>query len=119
MRSDRDTAGPTGSARNTITNLTTEDEQVECLRNVAAHLQPGDCFVIENYIPELRRLPPGETMHVFVATRTHTGVGEYDMARQIEVSHHWWVIDRQLKTFSSPHRYVWPSELDLVADSRG
>ena len=66
--------------RNTITNLTTQDEQIECFRNAAAHLQPGGCFVIENYIPELRRLPPGETTHVFTATPTHIGVGEYDIA---------------------------------------
>ena len=105
--------------RNTITNLTTQDEQVDCFRNAAAHLQPGGLFVIENYIPELRRLPPGETTHVFTATPTHIGVGEYDVAAQIEVSHHWWVIDGELKTFSSPHRYVWPSELDLMARLAG
>jgi len=105
--------------RNTITNLTTQDEQVECFRNVAAHLEPGGCFVIENYIPELQRLPPGETRHVFTATATHVGVGEYSVATQIEFSQHWWVIDGQLKTFSSPHRYVWPSELDLMARFAG
>lgn len=101
--------------RNTITNLTTQDEQVACFRNAAAHLEPGGSFVIENYIPELRRLPPGETRQVFTATPTHIGVGEYDVATQIEVSNHWWVIEGQLKAFSSPHRYVWPSELDLMA----
>src|SRR5918996_706360 len=105
--------------RNTITNLTTQDEQVEGFRNAAAHLQPGGCFVIENYIPELRRLPSGETTHVFTATPTHIGVGEYDLAAQIEVSNHWWLIDGELKTFSSPHRYVWPSELDLMARLAG
>jgi len=105
--------------RNTITNLTTQDEQVQCFRNVAAHLEPGGCFLIENYIPELRRLPPGETNHVFTATPTHIGVGEYDVATQIEISRHWWAIDGQLKTFSSPHRYVWPSELDLMARLAG
>ena len=105
--------------RNTITNLTTQDEQLECFRNVARHLKPGGCFVIENCIPELRRLPPGETMQVFAATPTHIGVGEYNVASQIEESHHWWVIDGQLKTFSSPHRYVWPSDLDLMARLAG
>jgi hypothetical protein len=51
--------------RNTITNLTTQDEQVACFRNVAAQLEPGGCFVIEVYIPELQRLPPGDTIHAF------------------------------------------------------
>ena len=46
--------------RNTITNLTTQDEQVKCFCNAARHLEPGGYFVIENFVPELRRLPPGE-----------------------------------------------------------
>lgn len=72
--------------RNTITNLTTQDEQVDCFRNVAAHLEPGGLFVIENYIPELRRLPPGETIHVFTRTPTHLAFEEYDVAAQVAVS---------------------------------
>ena len=105
--------------RNTITNLTTQEEQVESFRNAAAHLEPGGCFVIENYIPELQRLPPGETVHVFTATPAHVGFEEYDVATQIAFSHHYWVIDGRLATFSSPHRYVWPSELDLMARLAG
>ena len=105
--------------RNTITNLTTQVEQVECFRNVAAHLEPGGCFVIENYIPELQRLPPGETRHVFTATSTHVGFEEYDIAAQIAVSHHFWAIDGRVESRSSPHRYVWPSELDLMAQLAG
>ena len=105
--------------RNTITNLTTQDEQVQAFRNAAAHLRPGGCFVIENYIPELRRLPPGETTHVFAATSTHLGFEEYDVAAQLAVSHHYWTIGGRLKTFSSPHRYAWPSELDLMARLAG
>jgi SAM-dependent methyltransferase len=105
--------------RNTITNLTTQDEQVECFRNVAAHLRPGGCFVIENYIPALQRLPPGETNRVFLATADHVGFETYDVATQIAVSHHYWMIDGKLETFSSPHRYVWPSELDLMARLAG
>ena len=105
--------------RNTITNLTSQDEQVDSFRNVAAHLEPGGCFVIENYIPELQRLPPGETIHVFAATSAHLGFEEYDVATQIAYSHHYWMIDGELKTFSSPHRYMWPAELDLMARLAG
>lgn len=105
--------------RNTITNLTTQNEQVAAFRNAATHLEPGGCFVIENYIPELRRLPPDEPVHVFLATPAHLGFEEYDIAAQIAVSRHYWMIDGQLKTFSSPHRYVWPSELDLMARLSG
>lgn len=105
--------------RNTITNLTTQAEQVQCFRNAARHLEPGGFFVIEDFVPELQRLPLGETKHVFTATPTHVGVDEYDLVNQIETSHHWWVIDGELKTFSSNHRYVWPSELDLMATTAG
>lgn len=101
--------------RNTITNLTSQDEQAECFRTVAAQLEPGGCFVIENYIPQLQRLPPGQTTRVFSATPTHLGFEQYDIAAQIAVSHHYWVIDGQLETLSTPHRYLWPSELDLMA----
>jgi predicted O-methyltransferase YrrM len=105
--------------RNTITNLTTQEEQVHAFANAAAHLSPGGCFVIENYVPELQRLPPGETIHVFTATPDHLGYEQYDVATQTATSHHYWTIDGRLTTFSSPHRYVWPSELDLMARLAG
>jgi SAM-dependent methyltransferase len=105
--------------RNTITNLTTQDEQVECFRNAAAHLEPGGCFVIENYVPELRRLPPGETVHAFTVTPAHLGFEEYDVAAQIAYSHHYWMTGGELETRTTPHRYVWPSELDLMARIAG
>ena len=105
--------------RNTITNLTTQDHQVECFRNVAAHLAPGGLFVIENYVPELRQLPPGGNVHVFARTSTHLAFEEYDLAAQRAVSHHYWMIDGELRTFTSPHRYLWPAELDLMARMAG
>ncbi len=67
---------------NTIMNLTTQDEQVACFRNVAAHLEPGGCFVIEVLVPELQRLPPGETFQPFEVSPTHLGFDEYDVARR-------------------------------------
>jgi SAM-dependent methyltransferase len=105
--------------RNTITNLTTQDSQVECFRNVAAQLEPGGCFVIEVYVPELQRLPPAETIHAFAVTPEHLGFEEYDLAAQIAFSHHYWVVNGQFETFSAPFRYVWPSELDLMARLAG
>jgi SAM-dependent methyltransferase len=105
--------------RNTIMNLTTQDEQVACFRNVAAHLEPGGCFVIEVIVPALQRLPPGETICAFATTPAHLGFEEYDIANQIAVSHHYWNVDGRLETFSAPFRYVWPSELDLMARLAG
>lgn len=104
---------------NTIMNLTTQDEQVACFRNVAAHLEPGGCFVIEVLVPGLRRLPPGETFQLFAVSPTHVGFDEYDVARQGLVSHHYWIADDKVELFSPPFRYVWPSELDLMAQLAG
>jgi SAM-dependent methyltransferase len=105
--------------RNTIANLTTQDDQVACFCNAAEHLVPGGCFVIEVYVPELQRLPPGETYHAFTVTPTHLGFEEYDVATQIAFSHHYLEIDGKLTFFSAPFRYVWPSELDLMARLAG
>jgi SAM-dependent methyltransferase len=104
---------------NTIGNLTTQDAQVECFRNVAAHLEPGGCFVIEVGIPDLQRLPPGETVRAFTVSPTRLGFDEYDIAAQGLVSHHYRVGDGQFEEFSMPFRYVWPSELDLMARLAG
>jgi len=104
---------------NTITNLTTQDAQVACFQNVAEHLEPGGCFVIEVIVPELQRLPPGETVRAFTVTPRHLGFDEYDIAAQGVISHHYWVDGGELETFSALFRYVWPSELDLMARLAG
>jgi SAM-dependent methyltransferase len=104
---------------NTIGNLTTQAAQVACFRNAAAHLEPGGCFVIELGIPELQRLPPGETMRVFDAGQTHWGVDEYDVANQGLTSHHFELVDGRFERHSLPFRYVWPAELDLMAELAG
>jgi SAM-dependent methyltransferase len=104
---------------NTIMNLTTQDEQVACFENVAAHLEPRGCFVIEVLVPGLRRLPPGDTFQVFDLSSGHVGVDEYDVARQGVISHHYWLEDGAVDVLSPPFRYVWPSELDLMARLAG
>lgn len=100
---------------NTIENLTTQDEQVDCFRNAARHLEPGGVFVIEVEVPQLQRLPPGETVRVFTTSPTRLGFDELDTATQAGVSHHHWIADGRRETLSMPYRYVWPSELDLMA----
>jgi SAM-dependent methyltransferase len=100
---------------NTIMNLTTQDQQVACFQNVAAQLEPGGCFVIEVMVPDLQRLPPGETVRPFEVRPDKVGFDEYDVAAQGLVSHHYEVVDGRLEVGSVPFRYVWPSELDLMA----
>jgi SAM-dependent methyltransferase len=104
---------------NTIMNLTTQEAQVACFRNVAAHLEPGGCFVIEVGVPGLQRLPPGETMRVFRVSETGWGFDEYDVARQGLISHHFEVVDGRVERVSIPFRYAWPAELDLMAQLAG
>jgi SAM-dependent methyltransferase len=104
---------------NTINNLTTQDEQVACFQNVAAHLEPGGCFVIEVGVPDLQRLPAGETVRPLYVSATRLGFDEYDVVTQGLISHHYSVVDGKLEVFSVPFRYVWPSELDLMARFAG
>ena len=105
---------------NTISNLTTQEAQVDCFLNVAAHLEPGGCFVIEVGVPDLRRLPPGETVRAFSISPTYVGFDEYtDLVAQIMYSHHYRMVDDRLHSSSAPFRYVWPSELDLMARLAG
>jgi SAM-dependent methyltransferase len=104
---------------NTIGNLTTQAAQVACFRNVARHLEPGGCFVIEVGLPELQRLPPGETIHAFYWSETGFGLDEYDVVTQGLISHHFELVDGRIERHSVPFRYVWPSELDLMAQLAG
>ena len=104
---------------NTIMNLTTQDEQVECFRNVAAHLEPGGCFVVEVGIPDLQRLPPGDTIRAFTVKPKRLGFDEYDIKSQTLYSHHYWIEEDGSRSSSTPFRYVWPAELDLMARIAG
>lgn len=100
---------------NTIQNLTTQDAQVACFENVAAHLEPGGCFVIEVGLPDLK----GEKLRIFDFSDTHIGIDEYDVAEQGLISHHYTKRDGKFAYGSGPFRYVWPSELDLMARIAG
>lgn len=104
---------------NTIENLTTQAAQLACFRNVAAHLEPGGCFVIEVEVPGVQWLLPGETMRVFHASDTHWGIDEYDVANQGLTSHHFTLVGETFELVSMPFRYVWPAELDLMANLAG
>jgi SAM-dependent methyltransferase len=104
---------------NTIQNLTTQDEQIACFQNVASHLEPGGCFVIEVGVPNLQRLPPGETIRAFHISPTKLGFDEFDVAAQGLVSHHYSLVNGRADVVSIPFRYVWPSELDLMARLAG
>jgi len=105
---------------NTIANLLTQAEQVACFRNAARHLTPGGRFVIELWIPELRALPPGRQATVGHSEPGYIGLDTYDVLNQQVVSHHFRFSDgRQAELFRTPHRYIWPAELDLMGQLAG
>ncbi len=105
---------------NTITNLRTQQQQVACFRNAAKHLAPGGRFLIENGVPKLHRLPAGETIVPFDVSPRHLGFEEYvDLVNQISISHHYHIDGDQVRVNSPAFRYVWPSELDLMAELAG
>jgi len=104
---------------NTIMNLTTQAEQVACFRNATAHLLPGGRFVVEVMVPDLQRLPPGQTNVVFRSDESGWGIDEYDVANQGLISHHLDIEGDQVRYVSVPFRYVWPGELDLMAELAG
>ncbi|MFI1227004.1 MULTISPECIES: class I SAM-dependent DNA methyltransferase [unclassified Streptomyces] len=106
---------------NTISNLLTQDEQVECFRNAARHLAPGGRFVIELCVPPLRFLPPGQVAVPFDVSERHLGFDTFDLVEQILVSHHFTRDgeDGRYRRGASRHRYAWPAELDLMARIAG
>jgi SAM-dependent methyltransferase len=105
---------------NTISNLLTQAEQVQCFRNAARHLVPGGRFVIELWVPELRKLPPGQQATVFTSEDGYIGLDTYDVLHQQVVSHHFtFGAGQAARLTRSPHRYIWPAELDLMAQLAG
>ena len=110
---------------NTIDNITTQDGQVDCYRNAAAHLRPGGCFVIETGVPALRRLPPGQDAVPFSVEPDgsrggYVGFDRFDVVTQQYTSNHVRVSpDRTGRFLSIPFRYAWPAEHDLMARIAG
>lgn len=105
---------------NTIMNVTTQDEQLAVFANASAHLQPAGYFVVEVVVPQLRRVPPGEVARVLNLEPEHVGIETLDdPVGQVAWSHHWFDVDGRLVRHSAPYRYVWPSELDLMAQATG
>jgi SAM-dependent methyltransferase len=100
---------------NTIFNLVTQDAQVACFENAAAHLKPGGCFVIETAVPDLQRLPPGQSIIPFRAAPDGISFDVYDVVTQRFSSQHFVFEDGRVRAFPVEFRYAWPAELDLMA----
>ncbi len=104
----------------TLSNLLSQDEQIACFRNAARNLEAGGRFVVELGVPQLRTLPPGQSANVFANESGYIGVDTYDLLEQRLVSNHFRFDDSgDARVFRTPHRYVWPSELDLMGRLAG
>jgi hypothetical protein len=105
---------------NSIMNVTTQQEQVAVFRNASAHLERGGFFVVEVIVPQLREVPPGAVGRVFTMEPGHVGIETFDdLVGQIAWSHHWTEVEGRLMHHAAPYRYVWPAELDLMAELAG
>jgi Methyltransferase domain len=105
---------------NSISNLRTQQEQVECFRNAALHLSLGGRFVIELSVPSLRRLSPGQVAVPFDVSEAHTGFDTFDLTEQGCTSHHFWRQANGSFRYGVGHfRYIWPAECDLMAQLAG
>jgi hypothetical protein len=105
---------------NGISNIRTQQEQVECFRNAARHLGPGGRLVVELFVPSLRRLPPGQVAVPIEVTEAHTGFDTFDVATQECSSHHYWrKTDGSFRYEVGHFRYIWPAECDLMAQLAG
>jgi len=104
---------------NTISNLVTQEAQVACFENAAAHLRSGGRFVIENNVPALQRLPLGQTVIPFRADPEGFSSDVYDVVTQQFSSQHFYLVDGKVEAFPVEFRYAWPAELDLMARLAG
>lgn len=105
---------------NSLGNLCTQEEQVACFGNAARHLAPGGRFVIELWVPGIRRLPPGQAAVPFHVGEHHAGFDTYDLVTQRGMSHHYTRGDDGTVDYGSmTFRYAWPSECDLMAQLAG
>lgn len=105
---------------NSISNLRTQQEQVACFRNAARHLVPGGRFLVELFVPPLRRLPPGQAAVPFVVSEDYTGFDTIDVVDQTLTSHHYRTDATGAVRYDSGNfRYIWPAECDLMAQLAG
>src|SRR5205085_1857901 len=106
---------------NTLFTLPAQAAQVACFRNVAAHLAPGGCFLIEAFVPDVTRFVGGQTTRAVEVTAEsiHLDVSQHDPMTQRVVSHHVLITDGQVRLYPVQLRYAWPAELDLMAQLAG
>jgi SAM-dependent methyltransferase len=104
---------------NTIFNLVTQDGQVACFQNAAAHLPSGGRFVVEARVPEIQRLPPGQSVLPWRADPEGISYYVYDVVTQRLSGQHYLLVDGRIEPSPIEMRYAWPAELDLMARLAG
>lgn len=103
---------------NTLFNLLTQDDQVRCFENVAAHLTDDGAFVIEAYVPYVTQLQHVKAEAIEVDEVT-LDVGRLDPVKQLYYESHVVLSRKGVRLFPIVQRYAWPGELDLMARIAG
>jgi SAM-dependent methyltransferase len=106
---------------NTFFGLSTQEEQVRCFRNVASRLVKGGAFVIEAFVPDMKRFSGGQEVRASTVTtdRVSLQVSQHDPVAQRVKSQFVVFMSNEVKLYPVEIRYCWPSELDLMAQLAG
>jgi len=102
---------------NTFFSLLTQDEQVRCFRNVAKHLASDGVFVIEAFVPDLKRFTAGQAIRLtrIELNEIQVDVTQLEPESQVVTTQHIVLTEQGTRFYPVKLRYVWPVEMDLMA----
>jgi len=106
---------------NTIFGLLTQEAQIRCFENVARHLEPEGVFVVEAFVPDLKRYVDGQSLRVTSMDNDilRLDAATVDIPNQLITAQHMHVSIRGVQLFPVRLRYIWPAEMDLMARMAG
>jgi SAM-dependent methyltransferase len=108
-------------AFNTFFALTTQEEQVRCFENVAAHLTTDGVFALEAFVPDVGRFDRGQRVGAIKVEldEVQLETTSYDAAAQRATSQRIFVGPRGIELTPVVIRFAWPAELDLMGRLAG
>jgi len=106
---------------NTFYALLTQDEQVNCFESVAKHLESGGVFVLEVFMPDLKRYRGWQTVSAIEVEEGQVRIDatQIDPTTQTLISQHIVLSEQGVRLYPVRLRYAYPSELDLMARLAG
>jgi len=106
---------------NTFFALLTQEEQVSCFKRVREHLLDDGVFLIEAFVPDVKRFIDHQTVRIATQTQTSSrlNVSQHDPVTQNITSQNIILSPEGTRIYPVKLRYAWPSELDLMAQLAG